>query len=251
MSGYFPPKINTEYIFYVSLVDSANRPYFKANPTIASGDFKLSTDGGSLTNLDTLPVVTPVSGVLVKFTLSTSEMNGNNATVVCIDEADAEWDDLVINIQTATRQIDDLAFPTAPGRSMDVTVTGVVGIDFDNIEGTLKNANLDSDLDSYQAYIQLTDDDNGSADRYSATWFKNGEPITSGITSPTIQVIKDADGTDLIAVTAMTEVASQGHFRYIESTNRIIDGVAYKVKIQATIGGATRTWGPKPISRDS
>ena len=110
MPSYQPPKKNTEYIFYTALVDAANRPDFKSSPTIASGDFKVSTDGGALANLSTIPAVTPSSSVMVKFTLSTSEMNGDNVTVVCVDAAGAEWDDLVINIQTAVRQIDDLTY---------------------------------------------------------------------------------------------------------------------------------------------
>jgi hypothetical protein len=96
----------------------------QVNPTIASGDFKVSIDGGALANLGTLPAVTPASSSMVKITLSTSEMAGANATVVCLDAAGAEWCDLTINIQTATRQIDDLAYPTTSGRSLDVTATG-------------------------------------------------------------------------------------------------------------------------------
>lgn len=98
----------------------------QVNPTIASGDFKVSIDGAALANLGTLPAVTPAGGVMVKFTLSTSEMAGANATVVCSDAAGSEWCDLVINIPTAARQIDDLAFPATTGRSMVVDAAGLV-----------------------------------------------------------------------------------------------------------------------------
>lgn len=250
MPSYVVPKKAVEFIFYVSLVDTANQPDFKSAPTIAAGDFKVSKDGGALANLATLPAVTPAASVMVKVTLSATEMTADNVTVICIDAAGAEWDDLVINIHTAARQIDDLAYPTTSGRSTDVTATGAVGVDFDNVEGTLNAASLNADLDTYQAKVTLTDDDGGSADRYEVRWFKNGEVVTSGITSPTIQVIKSSDATDLVASVAMTEIGSLGKYKHTETTNRIVDGATYDVKVQATIGGATREWS-QPVSRDS
>lgn len=99
-----PPKKNAAYIFYSSLVDSSNRPDFKDTPTLAAGDFKVSTDGGALGNLATLPTNTP-GGVMLKFSLSADEMNGDDITVVCIDAAGVEWDDILFNIQTSEFQI--------------------------------------------------------------------------------------------------------------------------------------------------
>lgn len=107
-----------------------------------------------------------------------------------------------------------------------------------------------ADTAKYQAKLTLVDDDDGDTDRYVAVWFKNGQPVTSGITVPTIQVIKVADGADLVASTAMTQIASTGAYRYDEATNRIVDGVAYFGKITATIDGSTRTW-ESPVGRDS
>lgn len=80
----------------------------------------------ALANLGTLPTVTPAGGSMVKITLSTSEMAGANATVVCLDAAGAEWCDLTINIPTAARQIDDLAYPATSGRSIVVDASGLV-----------------------------------------------------------------------------------------------------------------------------
>lgn len=107
-----------------------------------------------------------------------------------------------------------------------------------------------ADTAKYQAKVWIVDDNQGTTDRYVVIWFKNGQPITSGITSPTIQVIKVSDGTDLVASTAMTQIASLGMYRYNESTNRIVNGTAYIVKIQATIDSSTRTW-YQPIGRSS
>ncbi len=134
MPSYVTPKKNVEYIFYIGLTDQADTKLLKANPTIAAGDFKVSIDGGSFNNPSTLPSVTPASGKAVKCTLSTSEMNGDNIIFVASDSAGAEWCDQIINIQTSARQIDDLAFPTTSGRSIDVTTTGGVGIDWSNVE---------------------------------------------------------------------------------------------------------------------
>lgn len=126
MATYVPAKVSTQFIFFASLVSQANTKIMQVNPTIASGDFKVSIDGGALANLATLPTVTPAGGSMVKFTLSTAEMAGANATVVCLDAAGSEWCDLTINIPTAARQIDDLAYPATSGRSMVVDAAGLV-----------------------------------------------------------------------------------------------------------------------------
>lgn len=110
MPSYVTPKKNVAYVFFVSLVSQADTKLMKSSPTLAAGDFKVSIDGGTLNNLTTLPTVTPAASVMVKISLSTSEMNGDNITVTCIDAAGAEWCDLVVNLQTSSRQIDDLAY---------------------------------------------------------------------------------------------------------------------------------------------
>lgn len=109
MASYFPPKKATQLIFYISLESVASAGTFQTNPTIASGDFKVSIDGGSLTNLTTLPTVTPAGSKMVKVTLSSSEMNGDNVTLVCSDASGGEWYDLTVNIPTVTNQLDDIA----------------------------------------------------------------------------------------------------------------------------------------------
>lgn len=126
MTSYVTPRKNIAYKFYVSLVDQSNTKLLKANPTIASGDFKVSTDGGAFANLATLPSANPASGRAIMIDLSTSEMNGDNIVVQCVDAAGAEWCDLLVNIQTTARQIDDLAFPATTGRSIVVDAAGLV-----------------------------------------------------------------------------------------------------------------------------
>lgn len=127
MTSYVTPKKNTEYIFYVGLTSQANTKIFQANPTLAAGDAKVSIDGGALANLATLPAVTPAAGKSVKITLSTSEMNGDNITVVLSDAAGDEWCDLVINIQTSARQIDDLSILDAQDARDAMKLTPTAG----------------------------------------------------------------------------------------------------------------------------
>ena len=98
---YNPPVKNEDFLIRISLEDYANPGNFKSTPTIAAGDFKVATDAGALTNLGTLPTVSPAASVLVLITLSAAEMNGDVITLVCIDQTSPkEWSDLVISIPT-------------------------------------------------------------------------------------------------------------------------------------------------------
>jgi hypothetical protein len=104
--------------------------------------------------------------------------------------------------------------------------------------------------DIYHAAIELTIDEANSRDEYTAVWFKNGVRITSGITLPKIQVIKRADGSDLVPQTAMAAIGSTGGLKYDEASNRITSGEAVLVVVTATIDGAARTFADVP-ARDS
>ena len=98
---YNPPVKGEDFICYIALRNAADSSSFKASPTIASGDFKVSKDGGTLANLTTLPTVEPTGSVMVKITLSATEMTADNVTVVGIDQtAIKEWADFVLSIPT-------------------------------------------------------------------------------------------------------------------------------------------------------
>src|SRR4051812_33728978 len=89
------------FVFAMPLEDFASAGSWKANPTIAAGDFKVDIDGGGLNNLGTLPSVDPAGSVWVKFSLSAAEMNGDTIKVLCIDQtATKEWADAAFTIQT-------------------------------------------------------------------------------------------------------------------------------------------------------
>ena len=113
MPSYVTAKKNTEYIFYIGLPSVADGNIFQANPTLAAGDFKVSTGGAALANPATLPSVDPAGSKAVKVTLSASEMNADNIQLICSDAAGGEWKDVIINIQTTTQQIDDLSSSTS------------------------------------------------------------------------------------------------------------------------------------------
>jgi hypothetical protein len=108
MASYVPPKKNTEYIFYVCLISQANTKLFQNNPTIAAGDFLVSTDGGATSNLDTLPAVTPAASDIVKITVSATEMNGDNVIIVASDQAGSEWCDQAWHIHPAGQLQDEI-----------------------------------------------------------------------------------------------------------------------------------------------
>ncbi len=123
MTSYVTPKINTAFVFYVSLEDAANPGKFKASPTLANGDVLVATGDGAPGNAATLPVVDADFTKRVKVSLSAGEMNGDNVTVIFSDAAGAEWFDLLINIQTTARQIDDLGTSTYAGADTAGTTT--------------------------------------------------------------------------------------------------------------------------------
>ena len=144
MPSYVTPKINTAFIFYISLVSQADTKIMQANPTLAAGDVKVAVDDAAPANLATLPAVDADFTKRVKVSLSTAEMNGDNITIIFSDAAGAEWCDQTVNLQTSARQIDDLAFPTVTGRSLDVTATGAAGIDWANVENPTTAVDLSS-----------------------------------------------------------------------------------------------------------
>ena len=103
----------------------------------------------------------------------------------------------------------------------------------------------------YHADVWMADDNAAGTptDHWFARWYRNGVPVTSGITSPTIQVVKP-DDTDLIASSSMT-AGSNGRLRYdATGSARLVSGVLYEVTVTATIDGATRTF-YQQMSRDS
>lgn len=150
-------------------------------------------------------------------------------------------------VAAATDIVTGGAITTSGGKVSNVaTVDSVTAL----AAAAIAEAAFAADTAKYQMKCQLAHDNAGTTDLYLVTFFKNGQPITSGITSMTIQVVKASDGTDLIASTALTQIASTGYFKKSEGTNRITAGSGYIAKISASIDSGTRTWS-QPVSRDT
>lgn len=153
MATMVPAQKNIEYIFFVGLVSQADTKLLQNNPTLAAGDVLVSTDGGATSNLDTLPAVTPASSDMVKVTVSTSEMNGDNVIIVFSDAAGSEWCDLLINIQTSAQSLDTMD-TNIDSVLTDTAVIGALGAGLTDLGGmstTMKgqvNAEVDTALNT-------------------------------------------------------------------------------------------------------
>jgi hypothetical protein len=100
---YNPPVKNEDFVIYIALQDLANAGRFKADPTIASGDFKVKKGSGSPANLSTLPAVDAAGEIAVKVSLSATEMNDDNVVIIGRDQSEPpEWADFVLSIPTTS-----------------------------------------------------------------------------------------------------------------------------------------------------
>lgn len=102
------PVSGVAYSFTIQLVDSSDPSSFKASPTLAAGDFKVSIDGGALANLTNLPTNSPSGSVLVSVALTAAEMTGAKISVVGIDVAGAEWEDIAIDIDVPEGSVESV-----------------------------------------------------------------------------------------------------------------------------------------------
>jgi len=132
------PKRGVAYDFPIALVDSSDTGSFKASPTLAIGDFKISKDDGAYTNLATLPTNVPAGSINVKIVLSATEMTADKITIQCIDAAGAEWDDVLIFIDATIANVDDVVRSTTPANTLDVDASGDVTAE--NIDTALDTA---------------------------------------------------------------------------------------------------------------
>jgi len=101
MANTNPPKKNQAFVTYITLRDATDNLSLKSSATIASGDFKISKDGGAFSNLATLPTVTPSGTVSIKLDLSSTEMNADQVLITWIDQTSPkEWADGSLAINT-------------------------------------------------------------------------------------------------------------------------------------------------------
>ncbi len=280
-----PSKYGVARHIYIPIIKRAVVDYaVGADWTPVAGDVKISKDGGAAANVTNLPTAIVMgNGAIWDFSLTTTEMQAAQINVTIVDAATKAVEDQGFIIETYGNASAQHAFdissatPTVNATQWAGTtipapnVTGVPKVDLIDWLGSAPNAltsgridaivnaiaagvitetTMGADTSKYQAKVWMFDDTVGTIDRYVTAWFKNGEPVLSGITSPTIQVIKVTDGSDLIASTAMTQIASTGLYKYNETSSRVTAGAAFMAKVTASIDGSTRTF-IQPIGRDS
>lgn len=113
------------YTFSLVLVNEDLSPV--EAPTISAGDFRISKDFGSFTNLATLPTVEPIGGSQVKVSLSGSEMTADNIMVRWSD-ADGEWLPGTETIQTVQSSVDDMPDFAVYAEVWDKTISEISGV---------------------------------------------------------------------------------------------------------------------------
>lgn len=126
---------NEAYTFYVAMHASADDDTLQANPTFTAGDAKISGDGAAFANLATLPAVDPAAGRGVKVVLSQAETNFDNMLLYFEDQTGTEeWKAFYVSIHTYAVDVDELVRSTTPANKADISATGEIGLDFDNIK---------------------------------------------------------------------------------------------------------------------
>ena len=195
------PIKNAAYTFSVALVAQASRPSFKADPTLASGDFKVSKDGGAFADLASLPTIAPAAGRNVEVALSADEMNADRVVVQCVDAAGAEWDDVMVSIETETANLTTVSarVPAAlvSGR-MDSSV-GAMAANVITASATAAdylaeiNAEADTALSDYGALKPTVAGrtlDVSAGGEAGVDWANVGSPTTTvGLTNTTVGVV--------------------------------------------------------------
>lgn len=158
------PKKNQTYTIIVQLEDSNNPGQFKANPTIAAGDFKVSTDGGARTNLTNLPTVEPSGSIDVKIILSAAEMNGDRVVVEIKDQTSpSEWEPKTFNIYPDVNPIQDVYAKVGPlqydgsnnVKSVQQFPTGTVVADAGNTVLAFKSDRTEGADNFWRGYIKF------------------------------------------------------------------------------------------------
>lgn len=124
---------------------------YKSNPTLATGDVKISKDDGAFTNITTLPTVTPASDTSVKVSLSATEMQAARVVIRFTDQTSPkEWEDQELIIETyghvSAQNIGDpelLDASVASRSDFDVTTAAVtVGANNDKTGYALSSAGV-------------------------------------------------------------------------------------------------------------
>jgi len=211
----WPPKKNAAFTVTFPIYDNDGDLVTAA----AALDSEVSKDGGTFTDGTNEAAEIATSSGLYTLALTATEMDADIvATITKTTTTDAKT---AVNVMyTATRQLADLAYPATSGRSIDVTATGAVGVDFDNIEGTLDAAEIGTGaitaakfaagaIDAAAIATGAIDADAIAADAITAAKIANGAIDAATFASGAIDAAAIATGAidaDALAADAVTEI---------------------------------------------
>ena len=160
------PKKGVAGQHYIGLIDSADTGEFKVNPTIAIGDFQISSDGvgvdRAFQNLATLPIVDPPGSDAVLVSWSAAENNSDEVVIVAKDAAGDEWDAVFISINNSVATVDDVAL-TDDVFLEKTTIAGLASQTFFTLTAG------SSDDDAYRGCMAVITDATTGAQRARAT----------------------------------------------------------------------------------
>lgn len=110
----------------------------------ASLDSERSIDQGTFA--DTSAEATEIATASGIYQLAPTQAELNGDEIAFITKTGTAGAKTAVNVlYTSARNIDDLAFPTTTGRSIDVEATGEVGLNYDNVVGTIDAADIGAD----------------------------------------------------------------------------------------------------------
>lgn len=189
------PVYGDGYDFHVVLQDMANPGSFKANPTLAAGDFKISINGGAFANLTTLPTVEPAAGVAVLITLSGPETEGGSIIVTAIDQTSPkEWADAAWNFHPQAAALD------AAG------VRDAIGLASANLDTQLST--IDSEIGTIDGIVDailLDTAEIGVAGAGLTEAGGTGDHLTALATAANLATVAGYLDTEILAIIADTE----------------------------------------------
>lgn len=88
----------------------------QSGATLASGDVKISKDGGSPVNTTNLPTEIGSSGVY-QLSLTQSEANADVLLIIGSDQAGSEWDDWLLYVDTRRGEFLERLFAWSAGKA--------------------------------------------------------------------------------------------------------------------------------------
>lgn len=194
----------------IILITAAVRD-FKANPTLASGDVKISKDGGAFSNLATLPVVTPAGGVAVQAALSATEMQAARIVITFIDQTvTKEWDDKVVIIETYGNVAAQHAF------DFDTASTAQTGDAYSRL-GAPAGASVSADIAAVKSETAaiLTD---------TAEIGVAGAGLTSLASASNLAIMAGYVDTEVLAIKAQTDKLTFDGSNHVFSTHAYATG---------------------------